>query len=1099
MRTNHHFAATDTIDIGRNGPEDHPTRTEPNGGSAMKTGQKLSMNRTRNDHEAKRTVIGIFLALLALLGPVSSRAQTVCPPGVTLGANGIQLCVEVYDEGTGSTRTWQGTNQVPVIGTVGDYGVSLMVNYVLGPTGMAVTIEGPVWRVGAGTGRLNVRADGGGTIALAEGEGSLLLDGTATGASNTHLGGGAGFRHISGDIEFRTFSATVERSTYGPGAFFGELDDVPVAEGAIAVTNITSFHVNELWDEIEIPSTVTLNDPPLNDLPGRRWRDLLVDATLMPDENRAAAITSGDQPNILVTDIWHCETANHLYAWLVEPPYGRADIVDYGELDSGFLFSNHKICPTGENRAIVPYIKGEGANTSVWFAEYVDGDFTMQQVEETTADDYHDVTCFETANGLFFRALNYTDQTVEIFKRAPSGDFERWWTLDGDDLGGDPESPWLGTAIGKAAGHPDKGVAVLTSGLENGTLAVAQFRTDTPQLIGLWNAGPASGETSIDMVWDETRMCYKASMNWMAQSEFKFSYWCTEAGLARRRVIRLGTVETGTLIPQFQGVAGIGTPDGSSYSIADRAYMVDALDTVTELPTYPYRTRGGPVDLTFVGAPGIEAVAAGPGSQMLGFLKPPDSADGLAVPAVARVAGSGAFFTSVMHLFNGGEHSLDIDMTFTPRTGSGGAAKTVSHTIPAGLMHTINDPLKTLFRFGGSADRVGSLLMTVKEGYPTDLKAQTVVFAELDSGEEYGQFFPAMGTADAVSAGQTAYLNTTEDPAHNRVNVGLMAASNGTRFTVTPVNPLGQALAPARTVDLEKGDNTQINNIHSSFGLGSIADVVVQVEVVSGSGFAYASVLDGSGNYDGTSDPTTILPVLDGSDRVTLLEIGSIQGLNEFSGSASMTNYSDRTAAVRADFYLRGSPGIAASETVMLAAGGTVGFTDLGADLFGISGDVGTVELSTTNGTKIGATGREFAIFRGPGGGIIGTAGQLMGGLTNVDRLTAGRTYHFIGLRQTKGGGPIERSHFAVFNPATTDALVTIRLYDGATGAVEGTESWVVPSKTLIQVNNLIRAINPGHDTGEKRIEVEVNRSVYMNAFRVNRWGDPVTLSPFPG
>ena len=74
---------------------------------------------------------------------------------------------------------------------------------------------------------------------------------------------------------------------------------------------------------------------------------------------------------------------------------------------------------------------------------------------------------------------------------------------------------------------------------------------------------------------------------------------------------------------------------------------------------------------------------------------------------------------------------------------------------------------------------------------------------------------------------------------------------------------------------------------------GAMADVVVEVEVVTGSGLAYASVLDGSGSYSGTSDPTTILPVTGGSAKVTLLEIGSIQGLNEFSGSASITNYSN--------------------------------------------------------------------------------------------------------------------------------------------------------------------------------------------------------------
>jgi hypothetical protein len=43
---------------------------------------------------------------------------------------------------------------------------------------------------------------------------------------------------------------------------------------------------------------------------------------------------------------------------------------------------------------------------------------------------------------------------------------------------------------------------------------------------------------------------------------------------------------------------------------------------------------------------------------------------------------------------------------------------------------------------------------------------------------------------------------------------------------------------------------------------------------------------------------------------------------NEFSGSASITNYSDSAASVRADFHLRGSGTATASETLSIAAGG---------------------------------------------------------------------------------------------------------------------------------------------------------------------------------
>jgi len=469
----------------------------------------------------------------------------------------------------------------------------------------------------------------------------------------------------------------------------------------------------------------------------------------------------------------------------------------------------------------------------------------------------------------------------------------------------------------------------------------------------------------------------------------------------------------------------------------------------------------------------------------------------VAVPAVARVQGSGAFFTSLMHLYNAGATDLEIEFVFTPREGSGGDVVAVNHTVPAGVLQTIEDPLETLFGFSGSAGRVGSLLITVTSGSADDLMAQTVVFARLDSGEEYGQYFPAMRFAQPIGGGRRAYLNTTEDPVVNRVNIGFMAVSESAYFRVTPVDPLGNGLASTDTFWLDEGENKQINNIHDTFGLGAVANVVMEVEVVFGFGLSYVSVLDGNTAYDGTSDPTTILPVFGGSDEVTLLEIGSIQGQNEFSGSASITNYSDFEATVRADFFQRGISGVTASESLSIPAGDTLGFTDLVGDLFGIFGDVGTVLLTTTNDAQIGATGREFAIFRDTQGEIVGTAGQLMAGQTDNDLLEPGRVYHFIGLRQANVGPLVERSHIAVCNANPEEAEITVRLYDGASGAYEGEKEWTVGRETLIQKNNVIRLINNQHDDGEKRVEVEVSQRVHMNAFRVNIWGDPVTLSPF--
>ena len=41
----------------------------------------------------------------------------------------------------------------------------------------------------------------------------------------------------------------------------------------------------------------------------------------------------------------------------------------------------------------------------------------------------------------------------------------------------------------------------------------------------------------------------------------------------------------------------------------------------------------------------------------------------------------------------------------------------MTHTVPAGVLQTIEDPLQTLFGFSGSEGRVGSVLIAVTSGY----------------------------------------------------------------------------------------------------------------------------------------------------------------------------------------------------------------------------------------------------------------------------------------------------------------------------------------------------------------------------------------------
>ena len=156
---------------------------------------------------------------------------------------------------------------------------------------------------------------------------------------------------------------------------------------------------------------------------------------------------------------------------------------------------------------------------------------------------------------------------------------------------------------------------------------------------------------------------------------------------------------------------------------------------------------------------------------------------------------------------------------------------TVNYVIAPGIIETVDDPLNALFGFGGDDNMVGSLLIEVVGGSPDDLVMRTLISAAVDSGEEYGTHFPAIRSGDALTASEKGYLTATEDPSTYRVNAGLMALVDSTTVTMTPMTQLGDPIAGSVTFQLNAGENTQINDVHRFFNIGSIADVMIEVAV----------------------------------------------------------------------------------------------------------------------------------------------------------------------------------------------------------------------------------------------------------------------------
>ncbi len=463
------------------------------------------------------------------------------------------------------------------------------------------------------------------------------------------------------------------------------------------------------------------------------------------------------------------------------------------------------------------------------------------------------------------------------------------------------------------------------------------------------------------------------------------------------------------------------------------------------------------------------------------------------LPTVARLGSHGVRYSSHLDAFNPSDTDLRMELTYTPRSDFDGDSRTATWNLEAGEAQSIDDCLDHFFGPWENQPAAGSLVFRVTDGRSEDLLLQSTITALHGDGAEYGQSFPASTFAQGLQSDETHHLHLAAG--RMRSNAGLVALEPGTRAHLRLVGPAGQPLNDA--VFLFEGDtgkSAQLNDLWGSFWAEPTDNALLEISVQQGSVIAYGSILDGTTDQPGTSDPTTLQSFADGREIVTLLEMGTIVGHEEYSGSAVVTNTSDRGVVVTAQFHRRGWPGVEAETTFYLGAGETREFPDIAENLFGIEGVVGTITLET-NARGLVASGREYAIHRNDDGEIEGTSGQLIRGLGTDDLLWPGEIHHLLGLRQDEDPKG-QRVNLAAFNPASAEVRLILTLVDQASGDTEGSTEITVRGEELIHLNAVIKEINPDHDETPKRIVVTVSGALYVQAFSVNASGDPVTLDP---
>jgi hypothetical protein len=184
------------------------------------------------------------------------RAQSVCENSPYLGTGPIEEMCVLIQEGPGGNNErayFRGPSPLYIDSTIGDYYVNDTVTFNSTTSGMSLSIQGIIRRTGQGNGNLIITADGGvyGPISITTAD--LVLEGNTSSTSKIQLGGAAGYA-VGQDIGYSSFNHVIELLMNNAMAFDSSKLNLPLALDAVAIRNITTLHLNNVGDSIDIPS-----------------------------------------------------------------------------------------------------------------------------------------------------------------------------------------------------------------------------------------------------------------------------------------------------------------------------------------------------------------------------------------------------------------------------------------------------------------------------------------------------------------------------------------------------------------------------------------------------------------------------------------------------------------------------------------------------------------------------------------------------------------------------------------------------------------------------------------------------------------------------
>lgn len=341
-------------------------------------------------------------------------------------------------------------------------------------------------------------------------------------------------------------------------------------------------------------------------------------------------------------------------------------------------------------------------------------------------------------------------------------------------------------------------------------------------------------------------------------------------------------------------------------------------------------------------------------------------ADAIIIPAVASLSGANnSQFQSDVRITNTSAETARYTVFFTP-SGSNAAlnGKMATVEVAAGKSIAMDNLLRTWYGVPAGQSISGALeVRSSRSGasLPNNLRTllgSSRTFNSTPDGT-FGQFIPAVPFSRFPGKGQILTLNSVAESARYRTNLSLVEGSGQPATVRITINTPGGVALTSFTVQLQPGEQTQLNAFLRSRGIVS-DNARVDVEVISDTGrvSAFASVVDNK-----TNDPYLVMPsnlATISETRYALPGVADIDGIASWRTDLTVTNGGSSPVNATLTFHPSENPADSETITQRLEAGETKLLDNVLQAHFHRVNTGGSVVVSTPGESKLMTSARTY-------------------------------------------------------------------------------------------------------------------------------------------